>query len=340
MRVRPVVWPVWFVAWWMCCTLCVLGASPALVQAEPAPAPTAAPAGYDRTIEEALAAYEAGRFAEARVGFKRAHDLLPTARTLRSMGMCSFNLGDYTEAVFQLERARKDERKPLTDEQQKHVADLITRANQRIGRFRLNLTPAAATLIVDARSALILDRAELLLDAGHHEIEVRAPGYSPAHSTMTVEGGDRTTLVFHLNSDDSAVTQPAGAESTARANVILRPDSRAPAASHEWMRTVGYTSLGLGAAGLVGFAVVGSLALADKSKLDDHCPNSSCPAAYRSDIARYDTLRTLSTVTLIAGGTLALTGLAFLIARPSERAERARLVPWIGPGSAGVRGEL
>ena len=339
MRVWPVAWPVWLVGWWLCCNLCVLGAFPVRVHAEPAPVPTGAPAGYEHSIDEALAAYEAGRFAEARSAFRRAHDQMPTARTLRSIGMCSFNLGDYTDAVFQLERARKDERKPLTDEQQKHVADLIVRANQRIGRFHLDLVPREAALIVDGRPPLILERSELLLEAGHHDIEVRAEGYLMAHSTINVEGGDRTTLVFRLNRDDYAVTQPAGEPNVARANVPLSAPA-APSGSHEWMRTLGYTSLGLGAAGLVGFAVVGSLALAEKSKLDDHCPNASCSAAYRSEVDRYDTLRMLSTVTLIAGGALAATGVALLIARPTDRPERAALTPLVGPGLVGLRGEL
>jgi hypothetical protein len=339
MRVGRAAVRVRFVAWWLCCNLCVLGAGTVSVRAEPAPAPTATPAGYDRTIEEALAAYEAGRFAEARVAFRRSHELMPTARTMRSIGMCSFNLGDYTDAVFQLERAKADQRKPLTEDQLKHVAELISRANQRIGRFRLNLTPAEATLIVDGRSPTLLDRTELLLEAGHHDIEARANGYLNAHSTVNVEGGDRTTLVFRLIRDDYAVTQPPG-EIPPRATTSLASYDPPERDSHQWMRTLGYTSLGLGAAGLVGFAVVGSLALAQKSKLDDHCANTSCSSMYRGDVDRYDTLRTLSTVTLVAGGSLAVIGLGLLIMRPTEQTERASIEPWIGPGAVGVRGEL
>lgn len=253
--------------------------------------------------------------------------------------MCSFNLGDYTDAVFQLERSRTEERKPLTEDQQQRVSDLITRANARIGRFHLDLVPKEATLLVDGRPPLVLDRTELLLESGHHDIEVRAPGYLMAHSTITVEGGDRTTLVFRLNRDDYAVTQSPGETAPARANVTLVPEE-GPSGSHEWMRTVGYSSLGLGAAGLIGFAVVGSLALAEKSKLDDHCPNTSCSALYRSEVHRYDALRTASTITLIAGAALTATGIGFLIARPSDHPERAKLEAWIGPGVAGLRGAL
>lgn len=274
------------------------------------------------------------------MAFRRAHELMPTARTLRSIGMCSFNLGDYTDAVLQLERARVDQRKPLTDEQQKHVMELLTRANQRIGRFRLNLTPAEAILIVDGHSPTILDRTELLLEAGHHEIEARYIGYLNAHSTINVEGGDRTTLVFTLIRDDYAVTQPPPDQKSTRGPTVASIAGPGPVDQHEWMRTVGYTSLGLGAVGLVGFAVVGSLALAQKSELDDRCPNTSCSPMYRHDVDRYDTLRTISTITLVAGASLTAVGAAFLILRPTERPERARVEPWIAPGAVGLRGEL
>src|SRR3954451_3776514 len=53
---------------------------------------------YDGFIAQALQAYDAGRFAEARSSFRRAHEIAPTARTLRTIGMCSFNLGDYVDA--------------------------------------------------------------------------------------------------------------------------------------------------------------------------------------------------------------------------------------------------
>jgi tetratricopeptide (TPR) repeat protein len=59
-------------------------------------------------INSALSAFENGRWAEARSDFRRAHELDPTARTLRTIGMCSFNLGDYIDAVQSLEAALED----------------------------------------------------------------------------------------------------------------------------------------------------------------------------------------------------------------------------------------
>ncbi|MCZ7679746.1 MAG: sigma 54-interacting transcriptional regulator [Sandaracinaceae bacterium] len=55
-------------------------------------------AQYRALIEEAVVEFDAGRFPEARSLFLRAHDLAPNARTLRGVGMASFEMRDYVEA--------------------------------------------------------------------------------------------------------------------------------------------------------------------------------------------------------------------------------------------------
>jgi hypothetical protein len=269
--------------------------------------------------------------------------------------MCSFNLGDYVDAVLNLENALVDTRKPLTEEQQRHVADLITRANRRIGRFRMRLVPSETTLTADGQPAVVLAQSELLLEAGHHELEARAAGYQSAHSRVHVEGGDRSTLVFNLGRDSGAVADAASGANVSGvvgatpsvSGATLRLDSQSPpptrSDSGSIVRTLGILSLSVGAAGLVAFGVTGALALGERGKLDDHCDDSRCPQEYSSDIDRYNTLRTTATITLISGGVLAALGVTLLLAGPSEHAEsrqQAKLQPWIGLGSIGVRGQL
>jgi hypothetical protein len=317
-------------------------------RAQSSPPPTTVSASaYDRFIEDGLQAYDAGRVAEARTAFRRAHELDPTARTLRTIGMCSFNLGDYVDAVWNLERARAETRKPLTEEQQKQVLDLIARSNQHVGRFRVHLDPPEASLLVDGRAALLLDQTELLSEAGIHDIEARAPGHQSAHSRLNVEGGDRTTLVLNLAPDTAS---SAIAREGATLPEPLAPSSegqgRGPAdtASHggSLRSTLGYVSLVTGIASLIGFGVTSGLAIGDKSTLDDRCPNGTCGMAERSTVDRYDALRTASTITLIAGGIFTVLGGALLLTRPSEheRISQSKLEPMLGPGSVGLRGQL
>jgi hypothetical protein len=302
--------------------------APAPARADATPVPTtASPASqtaYDSFIDEGVKAYDEGRFAEARTTFRRAHELQPTARTLRTIGMCSFNLGDYADAVWNLERARTEPRKPLTDEQQKHASELITKANQHIGRFRLHLDPHDSALLVDGQAPLLLDQTELLLEAGRHDIEASAPGYQAAHTTLNVEGGDRTTLVMSLARDTSSMAVArTGADTPAP---LTAPTMQSDVTSKSSLQsTLGYVTLGVGIAGLVGFGVTSAL---------------TCSARYEGTVSRYNALRTASTATLIGGGALAVLGGLLLLTRPSERPDRAQLTPVIGPGSVGLRGRL
>ncbi|MEY4575690.1 MAG: hypothetical protein RL701_393, partial [Pseudomonadota bacterium] len=127
----------------------------------------------------------------------------------------------------------------------------------------------------------------------------------------------------------------------------LQLDAQAPpptrSSSGSTVRTLGIVSLTVGVASLAAFGVTGVLALSERGKLDDHCQDSRCPAQYESDIDRYNTLRTVSTVTLISGGVLAALGVTLLLAQPSGHADsgqQAKLQPLIGIGSIGVRGQL
>jgi hypothetical protein len=298
-----------------------------------------APNSFDEFIESALQAYDAGRFAEARTSFKRAHALQPTARTLRTIGMCSFNLGDYADAVANLEAALTDQRKPLTDEHRKHAQDLINRANPHIGRFHLRLTPADANLTVDGQAPLMVGRSELLLEAGRHELDVQASGYRGVQNVLDVDGGDRTTLEVRLNPGPAGVAAIGANSSEAPAPATGARSNGQKSHPASVQTTVGYVTLGVGVASLIGFGVVSALALSEKSKLDDRCGSHSCGPTHFDEVDRYDSLRTASTVTLIAGGAFAAAGAVLLLMRHGER-EHAALTPLIGPGAIGLRGEL
>src|SRR3954468_5859705 len=63
---------------------------------------------YRSLLEEAVAEYDARRYEEARALFRRAHDLSPNARTMRGIGMASFELREYVEALRALEGALVD----------------------------------------------------------------------------------------------------------------------------------------------------------------------------------------------------------------------------------------
>src|SRR3954467_9851662 len=121
-------------------------------------AATAARAADDSTpvsvlIGDAVAEYDAGHFQEARALFRQAHERQPTARTLRGIGMCSFELRDYVEATRSLTASLRETRRPLTSEQKRHAELLLARAHTFVGRFTVKIKPATASLFVDGHPA-------------------------------------------------------------------------------------------------------------------------------------------------------------------------------------------
>jgi hypothetical protein len=302
---------------------------------------------YDKFVAQALTAYDAGRFAEARNSFRRAHEIAPTARTLRTIGMCSFNLGDYVDALINLEASLVDTRRPLSADQRSHVSDLIARSQVHVGRFKIRLSPPDAVLWVDGRPPPEVTTDEILLEPGRHELFAQASGYQPSRSMLQVDGGDRTTLEIVLspsaNATDVAAVQqtqpnaiPAEAPSpatTASAATPTRNGSNAQA-------VLGFLALGVGGAGLVAFGVTTGLAASKESSLDKHCNNRACEPAYHDDVDTYDRYKLLSTVSLVTGLVFAGTGIALLLTQPDAGAEHASVTPVLGLGGIGIRGQL
>jgi hypothetical protein len=301
---------------------------------------------YDRFVAQALTAYDAGRFAEARSSFRRAHELAPTARTLRTIGMCSFNLGDYVDALINLEASLVESRKPLSPDQRSHVTDLIARSQLHVGRYKIRLSPADAVLWVDGRPPPQLATEEILLEPGRHELLAQASGHQASRSALQVDGGDRTTLEITLspspNATDVAVASTSASNAAPR-ELPSPPATSNPAAARSDTNTqavLGYLALGIGGVGIVAFGVTTGLAASKESSLDAHCSNRSCEPAYHDDVDTYDRYKLLSTVSLVTGLVFAGTGVALLLTQSDGQAEHAAITPVLGIGAIGVRGRL
>src|SRR3954466_15839911 len=120
-------------------------------------------------IGDAVAEYDAGHFQEARALFRQAHDKSPTARTLRGIGMCSFEMRDYVEATRALTASLRDQRRPLTSEQKRHAEALLARPHTFGGRFTVKVKPEGSSMFVDGHPAELEPDGVLLLPFGRHQ---------------------------------------------------------------------------------------------------------------------------------------------------------------------------
>ena len=164
-------------------------------------------------IGDAVAEYDAGRYEEARALFRLAHEKSPTARTLRGIGMASFEMRDYVEATRALAAALRDQRRPLTADQRKHAQALLARAETFVGQFSLKLSPASLSVFVDGRPAVLEGDGGVLLPLGRHELSVRCATCSPNEKQLTVDvvGGEKKPIELTLA---LASAPPATADTT------------------------------------------------------------------------------------------------------------------------------
>ena len=187
---------------------------------------------YKTAIETAVLEFEHGNWPEARVLFEQAHALRPSARTLRGMGMVSFELKQYVRAEQELQAALVDMRAPLSEAQRHEVLGLLLRLEQFIGKLKVNVAPEAA------HARILLDgspiAAELKLEVGPHELSVQAPGYRSIARTVSIEGGKNMRLELTLTALDLSARSPQPSAAGTDSAVVVAADKPAPLLERWW----------------------------------------------------------------------------------------------------------
>lgn len=207
------------------------------VHAQPAESPA-----YRELVEQALSEYGGKNYEEAASLFARAHQLYPNARTLRGMGMASFELRRYPESIEQLEGALASQVRPLDEALRGETQALLQRARGFVATVTVDLEPRAAELWLDGSK---VESAEPLhLQLGQHVLEARQAGRQSERRVLRVRGGELLQVKLALVADGS-VHADDGSHS-----------ERRPLYKNAWLWT------GVGA--VVAGAVVASVLLASR----------------------------------------------------------------------------
>ena len=172
----------------------------------------AEPEVYRVAVEQALAEYAAHNYEEASALFKRAHEVYPNARTLRGLGMASYELRRYRDGIEQLEAALASKVRPLEDRLRAETEELLSRARGFVAQVALTVVPREASVAVDGEHTALRDDEPLLVELGDHTLEVSAAGYRPERQNLRVHGGERLSLRFELAPEASVAVAPAGAQ--------------------------------------------------------------------------------------------------------------------------------
>lgn len=300
-------------------------------------------AEYGEVLQHGVDAFSAGHWAEARLLFERAHRITPTARTLRGLALCDFELGHYLAAISECQASLADPRRPLTPELRAQIEETLSRARHNIGQYHLSLPQDVTELRVDGASVPVPADGELLLDPGQHTLVVALPNAEPITRTFTVEIGAREHLIF-AGRLAARPQLPAPAPLSEAAAPPPPPPMAADQAPTAWTRPYVWAALGasgLFAAGIVGFGLATSSQHAaftseyrsyqlQRAAGVDVAPPSD---AHRSAGQRWQAFTNVSIVGCAASAIIA--GALFLAGQRSQQTEAP--LAWsvgAGPGTA------
>jgi hypothetical protein len=267
-------------------------------------------------------AAHAFHFHEALDLYDRSYALSHDPAILYNRARANQALGNYPTALDDIEefvRIAPDDLKrrvPL-------LADLVADIRDHVGLLVVTSTVQGAKVKVQGKVAGATPMpGPVKVGVGTVTVDVEAPGYLPLHRDVSVAGGKMTTLDATLVSETAA---HAGQETPAKTDV---PGSWR--AGTYIVGAVGLASLGVG-------VTFGGLAAMRQSDANAQCPGKVCNPSGWADISDARTFATVSNITLIAGGLLAVGAVVMWLVAPHAM-RRVPVAALLSPHSAGLSG--
>ena len=284
---------------------------------------------------EGVNAYTAGDYETASERLERAYAILrvPTvglwsARSLARLGKLVAASERYQEVGrLPLPDVESEVHKKAQSDAQEERAALLPRLAHL--RIVVSTTPASSpsfvTLDGQKLPAAVIG-TELPVDPGTRHLELHM-GERTTASDVTVAEGESQSVELALA--DEVVPAPVPPP------VHEAPVAREPAQGST-MRTAGWITAGVGAAGVVFGAIMGGIAASEDARLGDVCRDGVCPTRETDAVDAYQSQRTLSIVGLWVGGAAVAAGIVLVLVAP--RPARASVSMTVGPGTFGLMG--
>jgi hypothetical protein len=308
-------------------------------------------AAYRRIVDDAVREFSAEHWEEARALFKRAHELSPSARTLRGMGMTAFELRMYVQSLRELDAALKDTHKPLPPEMRAQVEQLVAKARSFVGRVQLLSEPPDATLLIDGKEPQFESDGMVLLDVGTHVVSATLDGHKSTNLRISVEGGGQQMVRVPMEPLLAIAAVPAIDPLARPVQPAPAPAAPAPApppisasaatGSDGDLDTFAWIALAAGGAFGAASGVFWAIGDGKYSTLENSCVDT-CTDERIAD-SGIKTMDTLTTVFLVAAGAAAApNGVLFVIhaASSGEEPEPSAVAVDLGPGTIAVRGRF
>jgi hypothetical protein len=256
-----------------------------------------------------------GEYLQAVERFRAAYARYPSPKILLNVGTMLRHLGRNVEAAEVYESYLRDPGgEPARAEDLRRILreiDLV------VGHLEIAASEEGAQVRLDDKQIVgFKNGKKVRVEPGEHTLTAEHPGFAPAVRTVRVAAGQELRVVLDF-------TRPPE-----RRVVVERPPSP--------LRTAGWVTGGIGAAGIVAGGAAGVVAMTKNSAAAKHClaPTACDPEG----VALGNTARTSGTVSTVAftvGGVALAAGIVLVIVAPRSppaAVGATRLVVAGGPG--------
>jgi hypothetical protein len=298
-------------------------------------------------MDEGDRKYRDGDYRGALAAYRAADKIMDVPTTGIEVGRAQNKLGLLLEARdtwLQVARypQQTDEPQPFTvaRTEARRLAAAVAR---RIPSLQVEVAGLAEGVAVSVRIDDVVlpagtERHPRKVNPGDKLIQASAPGYRTAGKQVAVDEGQNLVVELALE------PRPAddGGDGSA-----ARPGAGDGRAGSGEISSLVWVGLGVGTVGIATGVVTGALSWSATSEVRDSCAQDACPPSAEGDIEHAELLANISNVGFAVGGVgavLAIVGIALSgddgEAATSSAARRARLVPQLGWGFAGLSGRF
>lgn len=298
----------------------------------------------ERLFREGQKLLEEHRYGEACPKFEQAYRKDGQLGTLLNLAFCHKEQGatwyawlEFREAEVKAAEQKRNERQEFArkrlDELEKALPKVILDGAQ---------SRALTEVLVEDRRVPEAERGSYFTaEEGKRKFTFRAKGKKTA--TVLVSVGPKSEKMQHIAVPEleDAPVEPVTPPPPPQPDKGAEPKPPKEDDPGSTQRILGWTILGAG--GAIGIGLGSFFGI---QTLNNPCVKASSDSCTSQFKARSDQLSendkasssaTISTIAFIAGGASVVTGIALILTAPKGSKE-ASLVPWLGPGSAGVRG--
>lgn len=284
-------------------------------------------------FRQGIELFEAGRFEQAAVAFRRAYELKPAYKVLFNLAQAENNANRFAAALWAYTKYLADGGGEIPRQRAEQVRAEIERLNALVGTVEIRGVPDGAEVLVDRESRGRIPLAEaIFVDLGRHEVVIEHQNRRILERVVTLAGGE--TVVLDLASaaaSDTSVDEGA-------------PIPSVDGASDSPERLWTWVALGAGGAAAVAAGITGGVVLSRAEDIKERCNGDECPPAVEADL---EGARTLGTVTdvlwgVAAAGIAAGVVLFFVEPRLGERTPAAAVgfAPLSGGGAVTLGGRF